>query len=229
MKEFIRKFPSIYNSMVQIKRQLLSPKPFKSSKKYWINRYNRGGNSGVGSYNRLAEFKGDVLNNLVIKYNINSVLEMGSGDGNQLAYFDFPNYIGLDISSHAITICRKKFKHDHSKQFILLNKNTAIPKADLVLSLDVLYHLVEDEVFYTYMKRLFSSSKKFVIIYSCNFDDNDGFPPHVRPRKFTNWVDRNIIDFQLIEKIENKYPYDSKDKENTSFADFYIYRKLNMD
>lgn len=42
--------------------------------------------------------------------------------------------------------------------------------ADLTLSLDVIYHLIEDNVFFTYMDRLFDSSTKFVIIYSLNTD-----------------------------------------------------------
>ena len=36
-----------------------------NSRKYWNNRYAKGGTSGEGSYNHLAQFKGDVINNFI--------------------------------------------------------------------------------------------------------------------------------------------------------------------
>jgi hypothetical protein len=39
---------------------------------------------------------------------------------------------------------------------------------DLELSLDVIYHLVEDEVFDAYMRSLFAHAGRFVVIYSSN-------------------------------------------------------------
>ena len=51
-----------------------------SSREYWENRYKNGGNSGAGSYNNLAAFKAKVINNFVTEKNINTVLELGSGE-----------------------------------------------------------------------------------------------------------------------------------------------------
>ena len=56
-----------------------------------------------------------------------------------------------------------------------------------------------------------------------NDDKYDGY--HVKHRKFTGWVDQNILDFKLVDKIKNKYPYDEANPD-TSFADFYIYKKF---
>ena len=39
----------------------------KNSHEYWEKRYASGGNSGAGSYNYLAEFKAEILNNFVTK------------------------------------------------------------------------------------------------------------------------------------------------------------------
>ena len=36
-----------------------------NSKIYWINRYLNGGNSGRGSYNKNAIFKGEIINILM--------------------------------------------------------------------------------------------------------------------------------------------------------------------
>lgn len=78
---------------------------FTNSKSYWESRYQKGGNSGFGSYGRLAKFKAEVLNDFVAKNSIQSVMEFGCGDGNQLKLAVYPKYIGLDVSPKAIKRC----------------------------------------------------------------------------------------------------------------------------
>lgn len=215
-----------------IKKWLGKKKPkqkinFPGSKNYWENRYQAARNSGPGSYGRLAEFKAEVLNRFVAENNISEVIELGCGDGNQLALAKYPRYKGFDVAKTAITICKEKFKDDPSKEFYLLdNKLQQTAKAPLTLSLDVLYHLIEDAVFNAYMHDLFSRSSKYVIIYSSNY--NDHFAPHVKCRKFTDWIEANISDtWKLVEVIKNKYPFDANNPDNTSMADFYIYQMQN--
>ena len=93
----------------------------------------------------------------------------------------------------------------------------------MCLSLDVIYHLIEDDVFKLHIQNLFNFSQKYVIIYSSN--KNEEQTKHVKHRKFTNYIEKNIKNWELIKHIPNKYPYNPKDPENTSFADFYIYKK----
>ena len=45
-----------------------------------------------------------------------------------------------------------------------------LPRADLTLSLDVIYHLVEDDVFVSAMRALFDKAARFVVIYASNQD-----------------------------------------------------------
>ena len=98
-------------------------------------------------------------------------------------------------------------------------------KADLSISLDVIYHLLEDHIFHLYMKNLFNSSNKYVCIYSSNVDG--GWAKHVKHRKFTNWIDKYMsINWKIKEYIPNKYPFDPKNVETTSFSDFYFYEKI---
>ena len=198
----------------------------KNSREYWEKRYATGGNSGSGSYNYLAKFKAEIINNFVNKHNINTVIEWGSGDCNQLSYANYKNYIGYDVSQTAINICLKKFKNDSTKKFIHLTNNFVNEnKADLTLSLDVIYHLVEDNVFDLYMNNLFNSSNKFVCIYSSN--SNIGGWMHVRNRKFTDWIDKYMSNnWKLIDYIPNKYHLKQKNFQETSFADFYFYEKI---
>ncbi len=197
---------------------------FTNSEDYWVNRYKKGGNSGAGSYNNLAEFKGEVINDFVEKQEIQTVIELGCGDGNQLKYFNFPAYKGFDVSREILEKCRLEFKADTTKQFLHVEE-AHNHKADLAMSLDVIYHLVEDDTFEIYMKQLFAAADSYVIIYSCDFED-ENYTLHVRPRKFTEWVTANQPDFKLIKFIPNKFPQKEGSDEFTSFADFFIYQKI---
>lgn len=181
-----------------------------------------GGNSGSGSYHELARFKADVLNEFVRSHHVSTVLEFGCGDGAQLALADYPNYIGLDISERAVELCRTRHQGDHSKQFHLLGAGQP-PLADLTLSLDVIYHLVEDRVFDQHMTAVFNASRKYVAIYASN-NEHDSHP-HVRHRRFTTWIENQRPDWHQIGFVKNKYPWDATRPGETSFADFYFFEK----
>lgn len=200
------------------------PKEFRSSSEYWDQRYRSGGNSGPGSYNRLAEFKANFLNTFVEQHQIASIVEYGCGDGSQLELARYPGYTGLDISKRAVEICRDRFADDSSKRFLQLDATEPGPAGDLSLSLDVVFHLVEDDVFEAYMRRLFQSARRFVIVYSSNMDQE--WPDkHVRHRKFTRWVETNLPDWRLESTCRNPYPYDRENPNQTSFADFYVFAR----
>jgi hypothetical protein len=197
---------------------------FKSSANYWDRRYIAGGNSGAGSYNQLSEFKAEFLNEFVVRNDIQSVIEFGSGDGAQLALSNYKNYIGVDVSKAAIDATRSRFATDPTKRFY---ETTELPNgltAELSLSLDVVYHLVEDEVYNGYMRALFDAGTRFVIIYSSNVD-SPSKAPHVRHRRFTDWVSSERAEFALIDHVPNPYPFDERDAGNTSFADFYVFAR----
>ena len=204
---------------------------FLGSQKYWEIRYAFGKTSGAGSYGIFAEFKSEVLNTFVHDYNISSVIEFGCGDGNQLTLAKYPRYIGLDVSKTAIKICKERFKDDNTKSFFLYDTNSfvdnsSIFKPELALSLDVVYHLVEDDIYELYMKRLFSSADKFVIIYSSDTDINKIFQClHVKNRHFSRWVAMNLPEWRLIKKIPNECKAENY-KAARVWADFFIYEKI---
>jgi hypothetical protein len=218
----IKKIPLLGNIATYIYRNTRRISKFTTSGEYWENRYKSEGNSGAGSYNILAEFKAEIINKFVKERNIETVIEFGSGDGNQLKYFNFKSYIGFDVSQTAIFKCQNLYKSDSSKRFKFLNTYNK-EKADMALSLDVIFHLIEDPAYFDYMEKLFFSSSKYVIIYSSNFDENDNFAPHVKHRKFTNWIEENAPNFKLIEHIPNKYPFNGNN-DISSYADFYIFQ-----
>ena len=198
-----------------------------SSAGYWEGRYREGGTSGAGSYGLLADFKAEVLNRFVAEHAVTSVVEFGCGDGNQLTLARYPSYVGIDVSSVAIQLCRERFSDDPTKRFELQSgAQSSNPMAELALSLDVIYHLLEDEVFDAYMRRLFTSATRYVVIYSSNGPPCPGTATgrHVKHRKFTEWVEVNVTGWKASEVIPNRFPYDCA-TEQGSFADFFIYSK----
>jgi len=197
--------------------------PFMGSEKYWIDRYRAGGDSGSGSYGQLARFKAEVINAFVVEHDIRTVIEHGCGDGNQLALATYPSYCGFDISPKAIELCRARFRSNHGKQFRLTSDYKG-ETAELGLSLDVIYHLVEDETYNAYMERLFRSSLRFVIIYSSDFEEAQQY--HERRRQFTRWIREKAAHWSLIRHVPNRFPYNPKVR-HTSLSDFYIYQKTS--
>ncbi|MGQ9409808.1 hypothetical protein [Mycolicibacterium gilvum] len=212
----------IKRGLQRIKYTLKPPK-FDTSATYWENRYRTGGTSGSGSYNRLAQFKAQFINQYVAEHNIRTIIEFGSGDGAQLELAAYPQYVGIDISTSAIEATRLKYQADTTKIFLHASEYDG-RKAELALSLDVIYHLVEDDVFATYMQQLFNSASHSVIVYASN-DDNPSTARHVRHRKFTRWVENQRPDFTLTETVSNPYPYLDEDPDNTSFADFFVFTR----
>ena len=125
------------------------------------------------------------------------------------SFYRDPNKVSIIMTNH---------------NFFVLNKNKKLTKTkvDLTVSLDVLYHLIEDIVYENYIKNLFNSESKFIIIYSCNFEDDGTFAKHVKPRKFT---DHQFINqkYDLIHFEKNKYG-DKKNTDTYSMSDWYIYK-----
>lgn len=198
-----------------------------SSKEYWDQRYASNRNSGPGSYGKLALWKAEIINEFVKEKEVNSVIELGCGDGNQLKLANYKKYIGFDVSDHAIRKCKMIFENDENKQFYNYNELsfTKFERAELVLSLDVIFHLIEDDVFEDYMDKLFFLSSKYVIIYSSNFDGV--IAEHVKCRKFTENIKKHYWDkFELISFIPNIYPAEKNRPNDTSMSDFYIYERI---
>jgi SAM-dependent methyltransferase len=207
-----------------VKHKPIVPQSFSDSSTYWEERYAIGGNSGRGSYSFLAEFKAEVINAFVQEKGIQSVVEFGCGDGNQLTLAKYPRYLGLDVSPTAVAKCRRLFRKDRSKTFALMADYVG-ERAELAMSLDVVFHLVEDEVFTSYMRTLFDAAERYVIVYSSNTDENiPGGSPHCRNREFTGWVKANEPGWRLASHIPNRYPYRGDDRTGSP-SDFFIFER----
>lgn len=218
----------LHTKLWQLGRRLLRRQeevPFEGSASYWNERYGGGSNSGTGSYGRLAAFKAEVINRALAEMGGASVVEWGCGDGAQLARLDMESYIGVDVSPQAIALCKRRFINDQSKEFMTLAEAKALqPQADVALSLDVLFHLVEDDVYEDYMRQLFRSARLGVIVYSSNEERDEPGATHVRHRRFTEWIESEAPMWRLTLHTTNRYPFSPTDPHNTSFSEFYVFR-----
>jgi len=231
LKRFVKAIPVLGPwavHMAAVRRRRSWEAAFPGSADYWEQRYAGGENSGHGSYGHFAEFKAEVLNRFVAEQQIKTIIELGCGDGNQLALASYPDYLGLDVSETALEACRKRFANDAGKRFQLYGQGSsagepAQHKADLTLSLDVIYHLTEDPVFEAYMNDLFAMARRFVVIYSSDTSvTHPSEPAQVRHRNFSHWVAERKPEWRLLRHIPNRFAA-AEDGEARSFADFFIY------
>jgi SAM-dependent methyltransferase len=189
----------------------------RRSPDFWEAHYRARGTSGPGSRGDSAAFKAAETNRVVAANGIQSVVEFGCGDGYQLGLLSIPRYIGLDVSPRALSWCIQQYGPDFSKTFLRYDPscwrdNLRLVHAEMALSMDVVFHLVEDEIFEKYMSDLFAASDRFVLIYSTNETLQEN--RFTRHRRFTDWVAYHAPDWRLIEQTNNP---------DGSGAAFYLY------
>lgn len=188
---------------------------------YWESRYRAGGNSGAGSYGRLAEYKVRFINAFIADNQVDGVLDLGCGDGHLMSRLQVPAYTGVDVSITALACCITRFPH---WRFVPLPQLDASHAADLAMSIDVIFHLTEDEVFARHIRAAFDHARRFVLIYASNAERNWAVP-HVRHRRFTDHVAATQPEWRLLAHVPNLYPYDPDQPNDTSFADFFVYAR----
>tara|TARA_A100000164_G_C21632299_1_gene641814 strand:- start:20 stop:667 length:648 start_codon:yes stop_codon:yes gene_type:complete len=176
-------------------------KKFNNSEEYWNKRYYWGGNSGPGSYNEEAKIKANFINKLIIQKNIKNIIDIGCGDGNNTKLFKNINYIGFDVSPYIINQNRKLFKTDSRKKFFVLDdsfqkkieelKSKIDTSETITLSLDVIFHLIEESIFLNHINNLnlISTGHLAIISSNCNEEYNPDIP-HVKHRNFINFLDQ---------------------------------------
>jgi SAM-dependent methyltransferase len=195
---------------------------FHTSAVHWQRHYKRGGDSGPGSYGKFASYKADLINKVIRERRIRSIIELGCGDGNQLTSLEVDQYIGLDISKVAIQHCIALHGSNAKRSFIWYDQDyfhdpLRVVSADCAMSLDVIFHLIEDDVFARYVRNLFNSGRRFVIIYG--LDEEEVQPVHVsvRLRKYSDYIATSVPEFRVALHIAAK----------GEFSDFYLYERIS--
>jgi len=203
------------------------------TKEYWDRRYAEGMSSSS-----VDDVYVDSVAGLPVSYHVrtkllvlileellgpvNSVLDLGVGDGTQAALLlmfavQINDFVGVDISPSIVEQVGEAFAKEprlaarqlkmafHSYDGFSLPAAISQRQFDLVLSLEVLMHVVEDDLYHAYLMLLFGSSRSYVIIQSPNTHSNL-LSRHMRLREFTDWVAHHARDWERIGQIPVKWP-----------------------
>lgn len=163
---------------------------------YWDSRYTGGGDSGAGSRGDIGRAKALHVNDVIRRHTIQSVIDWGCGDGQVLAHITpHIGYVGVDVSQVVLNRVSAMYP---DKDF-RLPEETCGATADLALSMDVLLHLPDDTDYVTYLRSLFSSADRLVLVYASDYDAGRT-ARHVRRRCFTPDVARMFSSWCLVEE-----------------------------
>jgi SAM-dependent methyltransferase len=193
--------------------------PAFSSASYWEGRYAGGGNSGTGSRGRLLTYKAAFLNGFFAANEVTSVVDIGCGDGELAARLRVDRYLGADVSPTALARCRNRLAGEPSRAFVPSMDLSPDHGAEVALSIDVIFHLIEDAVFNDYTTRLFALAIRYVVIYASNCERP--WPSlHVRHRRVDHLAPSG---WRLAAHLPNPFAFDPACPDASSFADFFVY------
>jgi len=133
------------------------------SKRYWNNRYKTRLWSGRGSREPYSSIKRKIVQKYVELYKVESILDLGCGDLYWMKDVDIDSYIGIDISP---LVLRQVKKLKPNWDFLCMDVSNAhvyIP-SDLVLCLDVLFHLPTLKQYQTALANIISNMKKIALV-----------------------------------------------------------------
>lgn len=131
----------------------------------WDDRYLNNSKSGLGSRGVYRKKKWEIINTVIP--NIHDVVDVGCGDLVFWEGLDCEKYLGIDISETVIKqnrILRSKWS------FLYADAGDYIKglRAETVLCLDVLFHIMDDKNFTDILRNLCRYAKKNLVIYTWN-------------------------------------------------------------
>jgi len=157
---------NLINSFVKGKIRRLKTDKFDYIR-YWDHRYDQGGTSGNGSYGELAIFKANIINSFIMEHKVNSIIEFGCGDGNNLSLYKIKKYLGLDVSEKSIlieTVTKKTEKVSKIEVYTRIVVLFFYPYIPLLLEQNISRYLWSKQL---YLACLLGRSKNsmFIFIY----------------------------------------------------------------
>lgn len=190
---------------------------------------NTQGQGSPGGQGRLADFKAEIINDFVEKHNVKSAAELGCGEGDLLSLCRFGQYVGFDISMEAVTRCRQRHAGDPSKAFLPYDpprwKSAIPPAAEMALSLEVIFHLMDDNIYETYLHHFFQLPTRFAVILSNDTDVQARPANGLRFHRFSSWVASRRPDWRLVGYLPSRFPFDPARPNDTSVSDFYFFSR----
>lgn len=149
---------------------------------YWDSRYANGGDSGAGSQPGPIEKKVQWLSRLDW---VSSVVEIGCGDfqfGRRLMdRLPMARYWGYDVSQVIVDRNQKMYGLPRV-QFAQVPEADDLPATDLLMCVDVLFHVIDDRDYDYVIRRLAESKWRYLAVTAYEYDGPSS--PHLRIRKF---------------------------------------------
>lgn len=171
-------------------------------KTYWDNRYKNGGDSGYGSYGpQLVNKLNWIKNNIK---DIKSICEIGCGDfnlGSKLCCIFNAQYLGFDISQFIVD--RNNFLY---QQYFKLMDHDKVPKSDLLVCVDVLFHITDEQEYERMLNTLKNKWTKYLVMTAYERDDNET-ASHVKIKKFNYKDFGEPIVREIVEQDGELYFY----------------------
>jgi hypothetical protein len=158
---------------------------------YWDQRYKNGGDSGAGSQPVIAAKKAALLSRLPW---ISSVVEIGCGDfqfGRRvMEQFHAARYWGYDVSREIVERNQKLYGLPRV-QFFPFTGSHLLP-CDLLLCVDVLFHIIEDGDYYEMLHTLKEAKWRHLAVTAYEYDGPSS--SHLRIRRFDpRWFGEPIV------------------------------------
>lgn len=155
---------------------------------YWNARYSQGNTSGYGSYGEQLERKLALLK-AIPEGSVQSVMEIGCGDFNWGKHVMFQlklpmeQYTGFDISEYIVTRNKKLYPKCTFETMIGFPEG----KADLLMCVDVLLHIINDDEARAFVDKLHEvwtkGTFKYLVLTAYETPD-PSIGGHVRVRAF---------------------------------------------
>lgn len=144
-----------------------SPQGF-DNKEFWERRYTTDLKlgSGAGSRGEFAEYKRELLRQVIEEFHPQSILDVGCGDIEVTRDLPFSGeYTGIDLSPSIVARNRalQPAWHFIADDFLDLVRREPL-EADLVICFDVLIHQHEYETYRTFVRELVNAARKVAII-----------------------------------------------------------------
>lgn len=169
-----------------------------SERTYWEARYASGGNSGAGSYGPEGQWKTEQVRYAAVKHAVESILDLGSGDGAMAdsLFRALPKvaYRGVDIAPSAVARCKKDAPPNATFEVGDFTDPDFSGEADLVLCLDVLFHLHDQEAHDAATAAILRSFRKVAVVaawnpsivkeYKGKFAEHTFYRPFVVPSEY---------------------------------------------
>ena len=121
-----------------------------------------GDGSGGGTADLVAGPFGVVVRHVINRFELNTVVDVGCGDGCSALYWRTPeiNYIGVDVVPEMVDYCRERHPDYY---FVCMDSTRDLPAGDLAVCKEMTQHLGDDD-----LRALLERLKKFPLVLHCS-------------------------------------------------------------